>query len=108
MIVYIGNDHIVRFSGATVTRLDTGEDVFLDGGATVTFRIQTEAHVDVTGETWPVALSYLGSDGNFIGVLRNEVVLEPNDLYRFVGTADFGVDMRATWDIPVQALVRSS
>ena len=107
MRAFIDNDHVVRFSGAKTTRLDTGEDVFLDAGAVVQFRIQTTDHVDVAGETWPQTMSYIaGSEGDFIGVLRRSVVIETDTTYLFIGTADYGVDSHAHWEDPLLVITR--
>lgn len=109
MDAFVANDNTVRLTGARTTRLDTGEDVYLDAGATVTFRVQSMSYVDVTGETWPVTMSYIaGSQGDFIGVLRDTVVLDAGLEYRFVGQVDNGVDQHGSWDIPLHARNRES
>ena len=107
MIAYASNDNVVRLTGARAVSLATGVSTYLTGAASVTFRVQTETYVDVPGETWPLSMTYIaGSDGNFIGVLRNEVVLSVGAQYRFIGVVDAGNNQFGTWDIPLPVLRR--
>lgn len=109
MNVYVGNDNVVRLTGARAVNLSDGASTFLDGTATVTFRLQTPDQVDVAGETWPVTMEYiLGSDGDFLGILRDTLALTPGTLYTFVGTADHGVDQHGAWRIVVMATEREA
>lgn len=107
MNAYVGNDNVVRLTNARAISLATGLATTLTAGATVTFRVQTAAYVDVAGDTWPQAMTYIaGSDGDFLGVLRNEVVLVPGTRYRFIGTALGGTDQFGYWDLALDALTR--
>ena len=107
MYAYVGNDLVVRLVGAQAVNLSTGVATYLTGAATVQFRIQTAAYVDVAGETWPQAMSYIaGSEGNFLGVVRNDVALQAGVAYRFIATVDAGPDQHGTWDIPLPVLTR--
>jgi hypothetical protein len=109
LTAYIGNDNVVRLTGAQAIALTTGLATPLGAGAVITFRIQTLDGVDVPGETWPVAMGYLpGSDGDFIGVLRDTVTLDPWQEYLFVATADNGSDQHGTWSIRLMVAVRHS
>jgi hypothetical protein len=104
MIAYVSNDNVVRLSGASAILVSTGATTFLTSGATVTFRLQTLDLVDVAGETWPVTMSYIaGSDGDFIGVLRESVSLTPDQEYYFVGVVDNGADQRGSWRLLLRA-----
>jgi hypothetical protein len=107
VIAYIANDHVVRLTGARAISLATGLVTYLTAGATVNFRIQTSAYVDVAGETWPQTMTYIAaSNGDFLGVLRNEVALVAGQLYRFIGTVQGGTDQSGIWDIPLQVRTR--
>ena len=107
MYAYVQNDNIVWLRGAQTTQLTTGAQVFLESAATVTFRVQTQTYEDVPGQLWPAQMTYVsGSQGDFIGVLRNEVLLEPATEYRFIATVDAGPDQHGTWDIPLHARQR--
>lgn len=107
MLAYLGSDHVVRLTGASTTVMTTGETTYLNAGATVTFRVQTLEHVDVDGEAWPVQMTYIeGSDGDFIGVLRDTVDLDDQVEYRFLGTVENGLDQRGTWELPLLVVRR--
>jgi len=107
MLAYENNDHAVRLTGASALNLATGLASALTGTALVQFRVQDADYVDVVGETWPQTMMYIaGSLGDFIGVLRNEVVLQVGATYHFIATVDAGPDQYAEWDIPLPVLTR--
>jgi hypothetical protein len=107
MNAYVGSDNVIRLTNARAISLATGLATALTAGAAVTFRVQTEAYVDVPGETWPQTMTYIaGSTGDFLGVLRNEVALAAGATYRLIGTVTGGTDQYGTWDIPLRVLTR--
>ena len=108
MIAYVANDNVIHFEGGSTINLSTGQPSYLNAAATVQFRVQTQAYVDVPGQSWPAVMTWIsGSDGHFIGVLRAAVELEDDTEYRFIATVDNGVDQDALYDIPLHARHRS-
>ena len=108
MNAYVGNDNVVRLTGAKAVLLSTGVSQFLGASATVQFRLQTRDGVDVAGDSWAQTMTYIvGSEGNFLGVLRDTVLLEPDEEYWFIGTVDAGMDQKGSWDpIPLRTYRR--
>jgi hypothetical protein len=72
--------------------------VYLDGTATVTYRVQDEAGVDVTGDTWPQTAVYVtGSQGKFVVLLRDTLAFTPHVECNCVITVDAGGDAHRVW-----------
>jgi hypothetical protein len=105
MITYDANAGVLHYQEATTTSLATGLPVFLDAGATVTFRVQTTAHVDVSGQTWPVTMNCI-APGYFIGVLDATVAIDPFGEYVVVCNVTFGGQALGHWEIPLEVLER--
>jgi hypothetical protein len=106
MYAYVQSDNAVWLRGAATINFLTGEHVFLDGVAIVTFRVQTADHVDLPGTIWPETMQYIdGSDGDFLGVLRDTLTWEPDQTYRLVATVEAGPDQKRTWDMPLRTVV---
>jgi hypothetical protein len=83
----------------------TGETTPLDQTATITYRVQTSDYADVVGYPWPETMDYLsGSQGDFIGVLRDSIPWTPEQTYRLIVEADAGPDQRRIWDIAVRVV----
>ena len=107
MIAYVGSDNVVHFDGGSSVNLATGERVYLNAAATVSFTVQTAGYVNVPGQNWPAPMVWItGSQGDFLGILQNEVELEPEVEYRLIATVDFGANQHGEWDIPLHARAR--
>src|SRR4029453_6544514 len=76
MLTYDTNAGVLHYREATTISLATGLPVFFHVGGTATFRVQTTAHVDVSGQTWPVMMNCI-APGYFIGVLDATVAIDP-------------------------------
>lgn len=106
MDVYVDSDNVVWLRGASSINLATGVRSFLTGTATVTFRVQTADHVDLAGTVWPEAMQYIaGSQGDFLGVLRDTLTWDADQTYRLIATVEAGPDQKRTWDLPLRTLV---
>lgn len=106
MNVYVGSDNAVWLRGASSINLATGVRHFLDGTATVTFRVQTPDYVDLPGYVWPEPMSYIaGSQGDFLGVLRDSIPWVAEQTYRLIAIAEAGPDQKRTWDLPLRTMV---
>ena len=83
----------------------TGAQTPLDGSATITYRVQTASYVDLVGYVWPETMAYLaGSQGEFIGILRDTLPWSVDQTYRLIVDADAGPDQHRVWDIPVRVV----
>ncbi len=114
-IVLRGNDNILELDG--LRNEITG--AFLNA-ATVTATLVDSGGVNVTGQSWPLALDYVSdSDGIYRGTITDLAVFSlfspPSAVARTQGfnyiakvTADGGSDLLAYWEIPLQALDRTS
>ncbi len=101
----VGSDNAVLLRGAWTLNALTLEEVFLDNGAVVTFRIQDEAGVDLAGETWPQTAQYVpNSQGDFFCPLRRAIAFEPHVECLMIATVNYGVDAQRTWYIPLHPL----
>jgi hypothetical protein len=94
------SDNVVQLTGLATLNLQTGVRTYLDATATVTFRVQTPDHVDVPGYVWPETMQYVvGSQGTFLGVLRDTIPWDADQIYRLVATVDAGPEQRRVWDM---------
>ena len=107
MLAYHLNDNLLRGTRLRTVNLTTGLEEYLTGAATVTVTVLDSAGVAVTGETWPLALTYIaGSQGGFLGVLRNELAWTAGDLCTAVVVVDAGADQHGEFTLPLQVLQR--
>ena len=83
----------------------TGLSTVLDATATITYRVQTASYIDLADYPWPETMDYLtGSQGDFIGILRDTLPWSVDQTYRLIVEADAGPDQRRIWDIPVRVV----
>lgn len=104
LIAYIDNDNVL-----SVTISDSIGSTDLSG-ATVTVTLEDTNGTDVTGETWPLALSYVSGTTSalFRATLADTLTLAAATNYQAVIIADNGAGQRGKWTIPVDAQVRVS
>ncbi len=103
------NDNVIRLRGAYTIDLATGLPVYLTASATVGVTVYRPTlvagvltDVALTVETWPVVMSYIaGNRGDFIGVLRDTLVLTPGETLKGVLTGDNGADQHFERDIEI-------
>jgi hypothetical protein len=94
-IVYVDNDNRLLLQSAH-TYDAAGDKVYLDGSVTVQVTLTDTGSVAIVGETWPLALLYIqDSQGDFQGVLRNELVLSEGQTIFAELTIDAGTDQFA-------------
>ena len=77
----IGADYVVYTAapGLWSLSLTTLEQIALDDTATVTYRVQDDLGVDLAGELWPQAATYIeDSDGQFTVLLRSSIAFVPH------------------------------
>lgn len=100
--LYVGNDMLLEVSGL---RDDVTGDYL--NAATVTVTLKDSAGVNVTGETWPLALAYVtSSNGVYRATLKDTLSLTANARYVATVIADGGEGKRAQWELDVVARTR--
>jgi hypothetical protein len=104
-VVPYGSDFPFFLRQGLTLDLATGATTPLDGSATIAYRVQTAEAVDLPDYAWPETMDYIaGSDGDFIGVLRDTLPWTVNQTYRLIVEADAGPDQRRVWEIPVRVV----
>lgn len=107
-LLYDTNDNLIRLTGAYTVDVSTGQQVYLTADATVGVTlIDLLTDDDVVGETWPVSLSYVtGSQGDFVGVLRDGITVSPGQALIARVTIDNGTDQYGEVDVDVMVVKR--
>lgn len=103
-ILLIGNDHTLEVTGLQ----DELSPLSYLNAATVTARIKNTNDSDVTGETWPITLSYVAaSNGNYRGNISDAIAFLNGAFYIVEITADAGSGLLAFWRKEVVAQYRT-
>jgi len=98
-ILYVDNTNTVTLDG-----LQNSITAAYINDATVTLTIEDSDGVEVTGETWPLTMSYVAtSDGNYRVAI--DAVLEDSEKYSaIINVSSSG--STAKWTVPITAIVR--
>lgn len=103
--VYLSADNLLKVSGL----IDQASGGTYQNAATVTATVKNRAGHAVTGQTWPLTLTYVpASDGQYEGVLEDAMVLKEGTEYFCEVTADAGAGKRAFWRLPLVAQYATS
>lgn len=98
---FVGNDNVLLVEGL----LNSLDGSYLNA-ATVTATVEDTEGVEVTGETWPVAMPYVsGSDGNYRVVLPSTLGLVAGTTYVAKITANEDT-ADAYWEFRFKAYTR--
>ncbi len=101
--IYIDNDNLLRLSG--LRNEATGDYI---NSAVVTVTVIDSGDVNVVGQAWPLTLVYVASsNGRYEGTLEETLVLIAAASYTAVIDAVFGGDLKAHWELPLTAEVRT-
>jgi hypothetical protein len=103
----LNTDDRLLLTGLATINVTTGASTYLTASATVTTTVlDRTTQVAVTGETWPVTLSYItGTNGNFHGVLRDTLVVTEHQRLDVRVTIDNGTDQKRTIVLPCTVIV---
>ena len=102
-IIYISNDNLLTLDALT----NTADSSFIND-ATVTVTLVDSTGTEVTGETWPLAMSYVSSsNGKYQATLTDSLSLSKGT-YTAQITANGGAGLLGYWEITLRALVRNS
>lgn len=101
LTLYVDNDNRIKLSGLV------DADGAYQNSATVTVTLLERDGTEVTGETWPLTMSYSsGSDGNYTAVLQDTLsVTSGQRLIARVSVSSGGLN--AEWEEPVVAVDRA-
>lgn len=98
----VGNDQVL--TADKVKDVETGD--FLTGAA-VTARILDLDGNEVSGQAWPLTLSFVaGSEGKYTGIIEDDVGLVVGEEYDVEVTVDAGADSKALFVERVPAVQR--
>ncbi len=102
--IYLSNDHLLELRGLK----NIATDAYIDD-ATVTAILVDEDDAQVSGQTWPLALSYVaGSDGIYRGTLTDSLSLTVDRVYTAQITVSGGSNLAAYWEIVLKGATRDS
>ncbi len=100
-VIFFKNDNVIELTGLKdeITQVDIDD-------ATVTVTLKDSNGVDVTGETWPLAMAALGSGGIYRATLTDTLgVTLLNQYVAVVNVTTIG-GVVAKWSIPAQVTLR--
>lgn len=70
--------------------------------ATVTVTLEDASGTEITGETWPLAMSYVAaSNGKYRATLTSVLSVSLNDRLTAKVDIDAGVNGKAYWEFPI-------
>lgn len=102
-LLYTGNDTVVEARG--VMNEVTGEYL---NSATVTCTLLTSAGVEVTGQSWPLAMAYVSSsDGVYRATVPKTVAITANGRYKMQIDVNAGAGLVGQWTVPCLCRVRT-
>ena len=101
--VYVGNTNIIDLVGLS----SEVDDAFIND-ADVEVTVVDEDGNEVSGQSWPLTMSYLpGSDGNYRGFISDEVSFVARDKYFANIVADGGANRVGRWSFPFRPQTRT-
>ena len=102
--LYINNDNLL-----SVENLKNAATGVYINDATVSATLKNSSGVNVTGQSWPLTLTFVSSsNGVYRGTLEDGLVLNEGETYTAEITADAGADQIANWSISLPATKRTS
>lgn len=105
-IVYIDNDNMAKVTLSGETAAGVGIDF---SGATVTITLEETGGTDVTGETWPLAMTHISGTTSalFAAMLADTLTLAAATNYQAVIAGNNGDGQAFKITVPVDAQVRA-
>ena len=100
LALYVDNNNVVELSGLTNSITDV-----VDTGAAVDVTIKDRLGVDVSGETWPVAMTHVAG-GLYRATMKDDLPLTAKDVYTVVVHAVGSGGEIGHWECTMKAQVR--
>jgi hypothetical protein len=102
MTTFVANTNVLDLIGLK----NEIDDVFINS-ATVTVTIKDTAEVEVTGQVWPLAMSYVAlSDGVYRAFVSETIDFVPKTKYIAYIDANGGANLVGHWEFHFKALTR--
>ena len=103
-LIYLNNDNLLSVSG-----LKNASSGSYMNNATITATIKDSGGVNVSGQTFPVTLTYLAdSDGNYHATLENTLSMADGTIYKATISATSSSGLYAEWEMEIKATKRTS
>ena len=104
MNLYIDNDNLL-----SVTGLKNASSGSYMNDATVTATLVDSTGTTVTGQTFPVTLSYVAdTDGNYQATLEDALSLNEGSVYTATISATTSSGLSASWQMTMKAIKRTA
>lgn len=101
-IIYISSDNIIEVTGV----LNVPAGTYINNASVTVTLVDATTGVEVTGQTWPLALSYVsGSNGDYRGTLTDSMVLSNSQELIAKVTVDGGAGLKRYWERDALAIV---
>lgn len=106
-VAYIDNDNMLKVVLAGETAAGTEIDF---SGASVSVTLEETGGADVTGETWPLSMTYISGTTSalFAATLADTLTMAETTDYQAVISGNNGAGQNFKATIPVDAQVRTS
>ena len=102
MNIYIDNTNLLE-----LFRLKSAVENTYINDATVTVTLKDEAGTEVTGQTWPLTLTYVpSSNGDYRGIISEDCEFTEGEPYYAIIEANAGVNRYGHWEIQFVPKVR--
>lgn len=93
MVAFVGNTNLLEIRGLK----SAVEGTFIND-ATVTVTVKNASGANVSGQTWPAAMSYVAaSSGDYRAVIEDDAALMPRQTYTAEITVNAGVNRIGFW-----------
>ena len=103
-VYYYSNDNTLEVRN--LQKAGTGSGV---SDATVTATVVKEqTYAEVSGQTWPVTLSYVAASTLYRGTLKDDMITVPEEKMIAQITADGGTNLKGYWEFPLIVKTRLS
>ena len=100
-VIFLLSDNTIELSGLKDEITGT-----LINDATVTVTLKDKNDVNVVGETWPLAMTALGTGGIYRAVLKDTLTLTLLDRYKAIVDVTTTGGTVGKWTIPAQVTLR--
>lgn len=102
-VLFYLNDMLIEIEGLQDV-IDPGNYL---NSATVTVTLVDSEGTEVSGETWPLTMVYVGSsDGIYRATLNDDLGLTLGDQYTAKVSANGGAGLQGYWELPLIVKVR--
>jgi len=101
LVLYVGNSNVIELQALTNSATDAA-----DTGATVNVTLKDKTGAEVTGQSWPAALSHV-SAGTYRATLEDDIAIVNRGRYvAHIDVTGSGSEI-AHWEADVTALTRN-